>query len=80
METIEDMEKNGLYGPIVGHVGDGNFHVQLMIDPKIKKEVDTNLLKDGRIIGSILPIRRDIFYRQRPCTRRTKIKLLNRML
>jgi D-lactate dehydrogenase (cytochrome) len=40
METIEDMEKNGLYGPIVGHVGDGNFHVQLMIDPKIKKEVD----------------------------------------
>src|SRR5210317_1904688 len=40
METIEDMEQNGLYGPIVGHVGDGNFHVQLMIDPKIKKEVD----------------------------------------
>ncbi len=39
-ETIDDMEKNNLFGPIVGHVGDGNFHVQLMIDPKIKKEVD----------------------------------------
>lgn len=40
MQTIEDMEKNSLFGPIVGHVGDGNFHVQLLVDPKIKKEVD----------------------------------------
>ena len=40
IETIDDMEKNNLFGPIVGHVGDGNFHVQLMIDPKIQKEVD----------------------------------------
>ncbi len=39
-ETIDDMEKSNLFGPIVGHVGDGNFHVQLMIDPKIQKEVD----------------------------------------
>ena len=40
MQTIEDMEQNSLFGPIVGHVGDGNFHVQLLVDPKIKKEVD----------------------------------------
>ena len=39
-ETIEDMEKNKLFGPIVGHVGDGNFHVQLMIDPKDQNEID----------------------------------------
>ena len=40
MDTIEDMEKNSLFGPIVGHVGDGNFHVQLLIDPKSQNEVD----------------------------------------
>ena len=39
-ETIEDMEENKLFGPIVGHVGDGNFHVQLMIDPKNQNEID----------------------------------------
>ena len=40
IDTIEDMEKNSLFGPIVGHVGDGNFHVQLLIDPKNQKEVE----------------------------------------
>jgi len=32
IETIEDMEQNGLIGPIVSHAGDGNFHVALLID------------------------------------------------
>jgi D-lactate dehydrogenase (cytochrome) len=39
METQEDIERNGLYGPIVGHVGDGNFHVVLYCDRTDDDEV-----------------------------------------
>ena len=38
-ETIEDMEQNGLIGPIVSHAGDGNFHVALLIDKNSEEEL-----------------------------------------
>ena len=31
-ETRLDLEDSGIHGPIVGHVGDGNFHTSLMFD------------------------------------------------
>ncbi len=31
-ETQADLEQNGVFGPIIGHVGDGNFHVILFCD------------------------------------------------
>ena len=39
IETIEDMEQNGLIGPIVSHAGDGNFHVALLIDKNSEEEL-----------------------------------------
>ena len=37
--TEADLAASGLYGPIVGHVGDGNFHVVLFCDRKDPDEV-----------------------------------------
>ena len=31
-ETTADIAESGFVAPIVGHVGDGNFHVQMMVD------------------------------------------------
>ena len=39
-KTQNDLTKYDLFGHIVGHVGDGNFHVQLMVDPKNDIEIN----------------------------------------
>ncbi len=39
LDTQADCEKNGMIYSILGHVGDGNFHVLMMIDPHDPAEV-----------------------------------------
>jgi D-lactate dehydrogenase (cytochrome) len=38
---VEEVEAAGLPYFIVGHVGDGNFHVAYLIDPAVPQERDT---------------------------------------
>lgn len=41
LETREDIDETGLIAPIVGHVGDGNFHTVMLVD----KDDDRHLQK-----------------------------------
>lgn len=39
-ETEVDIEEAGLIAPIVGHAGDGNFHVSVLVDDTDPKEIE----------------------------------------
>jgi D-lactate dehydrogenase (cytochrome) len=52
--TRRDLEENQVYGPIIGHVGDGNFHVLLMFDGADAAEVARVKAVYGRMIDRAL--------------------------
>lgn len=53
-ETQRDLEENNIYGPIIGHVGDGNFHVVLFCDRSDTEEVKRVKAVYGRMIKRAL--------------------------
>ncbi|MFC3076420.1 FAD-binding oxidoreductase [Shinella pollutisoli] len=53
-ETEADIEAHGLVAPIVGHAGDGNFHVSLLFDDKDPEGVATAEAFVARLNGRAL--------------------------
>jgi len=39
LETKADLERENIVHGIIGHVGDGNFHVQMLVDPNDPADV-----------------------------------------
>ena len=53
-ETRADIARTNLLAPIVGHVDDGNFHVDFVIDPDDETELATATELNDRLIARAL--------------------------
>ena len=54
LQTRKDIEESGLLSPIVGHVGDGNFHLSMLLDPDNPEETTTAHNLNDRMIKQVL--------------------------
>jgi D-lactate dehydrogenase (cytochrome) len=51
LETKADCERNGIVHSIIGHVGDGNFHVQMLVDPHDPADIAKAEAVNARMVG-----------------------------
>ena len=54
IETRRDVDETGLIAPIVGHVGDGNFHCGIVLDPDDPEEMATAQAFNKRLVARAL--------------------------
>ena len=54
--TKEDIAQSGLIAPIVGHVGDGNFHTLILIDPNSPEEIERAKALHERMVQRALSL------------------------
>ncbi len=52
----EDIAASGLTAPIVGHVGDGNFHTLILVDPQDEAEIERAEALNRRIVERALSL------------------------
>jgi len=53
-QTAQDLQRSGMLAPIVGHVGDGNFHVQMLVDANDHAEVEQAEALNARLVRRAL--------------------------
>jgi D-lactate dehydrogenase (cytochrome) len=54
MATKRDIEQSFIPAPIVGHVGDGNFHLTLVLDPTRPEDVEeANRINDNLVMRAL---------------------------
>lgn len=54
VETQQDIEQSTLTAPIVGHVGDGNFHLCILVDPDNSDHITRATELNNRLVARAL--------------------------
>ena len=54
VETTKDIEKASMPIPLFGHVGDGNFHLVILIDPASKQDMEEAKAINQRVVQRAL--------------------------
>jgi D-lactate dehydrogenase (cytochrome) len=55
-ETKRLIRENGVLAPLVGHVGDGNFHLSILVDPDSDAEIARAKHVSGRMVDQALAL------------------------
>jgi D-lactate dehydrogenase (cytochrome) len=54
LETKRDLQDSSAFGPLVGHVGDGNFHLNFVFDPDDPRQFAEIKTLNARLIDRAL--------------------------
>lgn len=54
LETKRDLQASSAFGPLVGHVGDGNFHLNFVFDPDDPRQFEEIKTLNARLIDRAL--------------------------